>query len=127
MTSAAVSLAERIRECEGHSGGPWLLLDLNRTLQVSTSEAHSHNDAVVFWTGFDSSDLPWRYKRANARLIALAPELKTAYLSEVQENARLRGLIADLYHSRYPPWIEGAREDAAWEEASKIAEEPSNG
>jgi len=61
-----------------HTPGPWYLKDDGGVLQVSDSREHTKASAVVHWCGFNFGDKRRTVKRANARLIAAAPDLLAA-------------------------------------------------
>lgn len=81
------ALIDRLKECEGHSPGHWQIrCDFDVTgypmLQICGFAGDQKRDATMH--------------AANSGLTALAPELKDAYLSAMQENARLRRLIVRI-------------------------------
>jgi hypothetical protein len=58
-----------------HTPGPWTVFDKNGVLAIVVGGG-LHNE-VIHWSGFDSSDFP-KARRANAKLIAAAPDMKAA-------------------------------------------------
>lgn len=68
-----------------HTPGPWFLLESDGVLQISDSEKHGNKAAIVHWAGFDAGDKTKKAKRANARLIAAAPDLLDALEAMLRE------------------------------------------
>ena len=58
-----------------HTPGPWRVFDKPGTLAVMGPAKTDQHNEVVHWSGFDSSHYPDQAK-ANARLIAAAPEMQ---------------------------------------------------
>lgn len=54
-----------------HTPGPWKAFIRGRTIAILTRETQ----AVIAWPGFDSSSYNLKTQKANARLIAAAPDL----------------------------------------------------
>lgn len=63
-----------------HTPGPWSVYDgLGKTLAVCIGEEpNGKRPCIVDWPGFDSCDLPFSQQRANAHLIAAAPDMLAA-------------------------------------------------
>lgn len=82
-----------------HTPGPWSVYDsFGKTLAVCIGkDANGKRPCIVDWPGFDSCDLPFRQQRANAHLIAAAPDL----LAVVRE---LIAAIADKSIQRSPAY-----------------------
>lgn len=60
----------------GFTKGPWSVFVAGGTLAVEPrADANGTRPNIVDWTGFDSNDQPYSVNRANAHLIAAAPEL----------------------------------------------------
>ena len=58
-----------------HTPGPWSAFIKNRTVAIDIGpQATGKRPCVVDWAGFDASDLPLTAQKANAKLIAAAPE-----------------------------------------------------
>lgn len=58
--------------------GPWKVYDDRRYPNPTIEVQDRRGKPIVHWMGFDSSDRLVKYKRANARLIAAAPDLLAA-------------------------------------------------
>jgi hypothetical protein len=59
-----------------HTPGPWSAFIKKQTVAIDIGpQATGKRPCVVDWSGFDASDLPLTVQKANARLIASAPEL----------------------------------------------------
>ncbi len=71
-----------------HTPGPWTAKIYDRTISVEVGSPKKSKITVVGWSGFDSSDPPFRRQVANARLIAAAPDLLAA-LEAVSSNPHL--------------------------------------
>jgi hypothetical protein len=74
-----------------HTPGPWYVQELERGTQI----IYANDGATVICEGPDSMKYPTSYRawsKANARLIAAAPEL-------ARENAELREQVAQLLQS----------------------------
>lgn len=76
-----------------HTPGPWRVYEgklrprfPTHILEVQDSKGR----AVVPWTGFDACDVPKSQRKANARLIAAAPEL----LEALREIAKGEGAFS---------------------------------
>ncbi len=69
--------SENVMSKPKHTPGPWSVYDgLGQTLAVCIGdEANGKRPCIVDWPGFDSCDLPFAQKRANAHLIAAAPDM----------------------------------------------------
>ena len=63
-----------------HTPGPWLAFIEGRTIAVHKGSVRKNPNApaIVHWVGFDSSDVSLAKQKANARLIAAAPDLLAA-------------------------------------------------
>ena len=62
----------------GHTKGPWTAWIKGNTIQIDNRGGDGRNPCVVHWSGFDNSDLLASQNKANARLIAAAPDLLEA-------------------------------------------------
>lgn len=61
-----------------HTPGPWFAFIKGDTIAVGTAKNGREVDAVVHWSGFDSCGVDHVEQRANARLIAAAPDMLAA-------------------------------------------------
>ena len=83
--------------------GPWAVGGTRDFFQVGTADAPDGRPCIVFWTGFDSSDQPVEEQRANARLIAAAPDLLEAISVTLAD-------CADLLPDRHFELLAAAKE-----------------
>lgn len=71
--------------------GPWSLFIDRKSKTISIdigAEPTGRRPCVIGWSGFDSCDLPFGSRVANARLIAAAPDLLEALQAEQEWRAR---------------------------------------
>jgi hypothetical protein len=93
----------------GHTKGPWGAWVKGGTIQIDNRGGDGRNPSVVNWRGLDGNDLSQRTNKANARLIAAAPDLLEA----------LRSLVENLTEGDF---ISETRIDAAKAAISRATE-----
>ena len=76
-----------------HTKGPWsAFIGKNGTIAIDIGAKPSGTmPCIVNWTGFSDSDLSIAQCKANARLIAAAPDLLEALKAAVRTQAYKRG------------------------------------
>lgn len=82
----------------GHTPGPWARYQRLKVVAVVADDGTDRE--VIHWSGFDSSDFP-HDSRANARLIAKAPEM-------LQALKDARRYVAGAYECAFPDSDENA-------------------
>lgn len=95
-----------------YTPGPWKAFIRGRTIAILTRETQ----AVIAWPGFDSSSYNLKTQKANARLIAAAPDLADA----LKEAVNCYGKLGGPWNVPSDPggWLERAR--AALRKAGEI-------
>ena len=77
--------------------GPWVVYHEHRTLEIQDGKGTHSRNAVVHWTGFDSSSKEWGETVSNAELIVALVNAFPALLSELRA---LREDAATVRHAR---------------------------
>lgn len=72
-----------------HTKGPWYVFDGRERINPTIEVRGKNDEVVVFWAGFDRSEMSPRKRRANAKLIASAPALAA-------EVERLREALQEI-------------------------------
>ena len=84
-----------------YTPGPWKVFDQNHVIEVQRGDC---TEPIIHWTGFDAAPGTLATHRANARLIAAAPDLlvalKRAALVLAGDTMSKAGLIAALEAAR---------------------------
>ncbi len=70
-----------------HTPGPWFAFARGTTVAVGTARSGRAIDKVVHWSGFDACGVELAEQKANAKLIAAAPEMLRVLTKLCELNA----------------------------------------
>ncbi len=70
-----------------HTPGPWFSYAKGTVIAVGTGRTGKAIDAIVHWSGFDACHVELAEQKANAKLIAAAPEMLRVLTKLCELNA----------------------------------------
>lgn len=97
MPDDSIATASKLEELRGllakATARPWVALDEGKTLAIMKGKCPPLKQngypvrrwpEIVAWTGFDASDVPWGYRRANLHLMVEAVNALPSLLDEIE-------------------------------------------